>query len=549
MKKEIIADVWSSRLGVIFAVMGSAIGLGNFLRFPGLAAKYGAGSFIVPYIIAILLLGLPICWAEWTLGRMGGKRGFHSSPGIFHALWHNRFSPYLGVVGLIVPLGIFMYYIYIESWCLYYAFKYLTGGMNLGADPMRYTNFFASYVGMDSNGAVLQSGRTAALWFLLASFMLNLFIVYRGLVKGIETVVRYGIPILFLCGLIVLVRVLSLGTPNPDLPEQNVINGLGFMWNPETPAKLTNHPTLRAFALSSPDFVSKYPQFFYDPPQSFWESLANPEMWLAAAGQVFFSLSVGFGVIITYASYLRQKDDVLLSGTTSASGNIFAEVAIGGMITIPAAFIFLGATGIPDSTFALGFITLPNVFAKMPFGNVVGFIWFFLLFLAALTSSLSMIQPAVAFFEEGLGMTRRTSITILGFITAIGIAMVIYFSQGLKALDMMDFWVGTACIYLFATIIVIFFGWGIGARQGFEEARKGSLLRVPNFFMFVIKYVSPLYLLIIFFFWAFEKVPIYGQLILDDSVARYVVLFILLFFVFLSFLVAQAARRWKGERR
>ena len=112
---------WGTRIGVIFAVMGSAIGLGNFLRFPGLASQYGGGHFMIPYFVAFLLLGLPIAWAEWSMGRLGARHGYNSTPGIFFALWKNRLSPYFGVLGLIVPVGIYMYYVYIESWCLYYA--------------------------------------------------------------------------------------------------------------------------------------------------------------------------------------------------------------------------------------------------------------------------------------------------------------------------------------------------------------------------------------------------------------------------------------------
>ncbi|MCB1170371.1 MAG: sodium:calcium symporter, partial [Leptospiraceae bacterium] len=106
---------WGSRVGVILAVMGSAIGLGNFLRFPGLAAKYEGGAFMIPYFVALLLLGLPIAWLEWSMGRYGGDKGYHSSPGIFRALWKWKGSPYFGFLGLLVPVGIYMYYVFIEA--------------------------------------------------------------------------------------------------------------------------------------------------------------------------------------------------------------------------------------------------------------------------------------------------------------------------------------------------------------------------------------------------------------------------------------------------
>ncbi len=509
-------EYWSSRIGIILAVMGSAIGLGNFLRFPGLAARYGSGSFLIPYAVSLLILGLPIAWAEWSIGRSGGKRGFHSSPGIFHALWKSRYSAYLGGIGLLIPVGIFMYYVFIEAWCLYYAFQYLSGGLNLGQDPSGYQNFFASFIGSDRDGSVFGQGQMGAVYAVLICYVLNFIIIYRGVSKGIEKVSRYAIPVLFFCGFVVLLRVLTMGTPDPNLPEQNVNNGLGYMWNPGRDG-------------------------------GFWLSLLDSEMWLAAAGQIFFSLSVGFGIIINYSSYLRENDDVLLSGTTSAAGNIFAEVALGGMITIPAAFIFLGEAGITDSSFALGFVTLPNIFAQMPLGQFVGFLWFFLLFIAALTSSLSMLQPAIAFFQEGLRIGRRIALVLLGFISVLGTGFIMYFSRDSRALDTIDFWIGTAFIYIFATIIVIFFGWVIGAKEGLEEAQRNSLLHIPSFFAFILKYISPLYLLIIFFFWLYEKLPYYLQQMQEESVARYSVLFILLLLIFFSLLVGQAQRRWRNR--
>ena len=155
---------WGTRIGVIFAVMGSAIGLGNFLRFPGLAAQYGGGHFMIPYFVAFLLLGLPIAWAEWSMGRLGARQGYNSTPGIFYALWRNRLSPYFGVFGLVVPVGIYMYYVYIESWCLYYALGYLTGDLILGRDPSAYVDLFNTYTGATRNGSLFDGTIAPAVW-------------------------------------------------------------------------------------------------------------------------------------------------------------------------------------------------------------------------------------------------------------------------------------------------------------------------------------------------------------------------------------------------
>ena len=233
-----------------------------------------------------------------------------------------------------------------------------------------------------------------------------------------------------------------------------------------------------------------------------WQQLANPNLWLAAAGQIFFSLSVGFGVIITYSSYLSKKDDVVLSGLAATSANEFCEVALGGLITLPAAVTFLGVAGVAGmGTFGLGFNVLPMVFANMAFGQLFGFLFFFLLFLAAVTSSLSMLQPGIAFLEESLSINRKQSVALLGLVTALGCGFVVYFSKDVKALDTMDFWVGTFLIFVLSTLQIIIFGWILGINKGFELAHQGSAIRIPSVFKFIMKYVSPLFLIIIFILW------------------------------------------------
>lgn len=521
-------ETWGTRIGVILAVTGSAVGLGNFLRFPGLAAKYDGGAFMIPYLIALVLLGLPIAWVEWSMGRYGGIRGFNSAAGIYRVIWPSPVSTAAGVLAMLVPVVIYMYYVYVESWCLAYAVRYLLGAMNLGLDPSRYEAFFAQYVGLKENGAAFQavdgSWLGSAAFFLILCFVLNFYLIYRGLQKGIEWFCTLAMPTLIICALIVLVRVLTLGTPDPSKPEQNILNGLGFMWNPSTKSK------------------------------TFWEALANPQMWLEAAGQIFFSLSVGFGIIVTYASYLKRDDDIALSSVTSAAGNEFCEVALGGLITIPAAFVFLGPQVIenPKGTFELGFVTLPNVFNHMVFGWLFGFLFFFLLFLAAVTSSLSMLQPAIALLEEGLGLGRRASVAILSFVTAVGSLFVVYFSQGLVVMDTFDFWVGNVGLYLLATFQVILFGWVLGVDKGFEELQRGAEIKIPTFFKFVIKYVSPLYLLTVFGAWCYQEFWANPQTltkIVKEPTAQAAVLFLLIVTTFFALVVNQSVRRWERMKR
>ena len=355
MSSGTVKETWGSRLGIILAVAGSAVGLGNFLRFPGLAAQYGSGAFMIAYFISLLILGIPICWAEWTLGRYAGQRGFRSSPGIFYALIRHPVGKYIGVLGVIIPVAIYMYYVYIEAWCLGYSWYSVTGKLNLGGDVAAYAGFWARFVGATQDGLTISHGHNQVVIFLVIVFTLNFVIIYRGISKGIEKFCTWGMPALIFLALIVLVRVLTLGTPDPAKPDQNLLNGLGAMWNPQTVVlqervKDPNEPGeykwndveelvgAAKIAVAEAAVSNNPERRVYI--RTIWEQLSNPQLWLAAAGQIFFSLSVGFGVIITYASYLSEKDDIVLSGLTASSANEFCEVALGGLITVPAAFIF-----------------------------------------------------------------------------------------------------------------------------------------------------------------------------------------------------------------
>lgn len=524
-------EAWSSRVGVILAVAGSAVGLGNFLRFPGLAAQYGGGAFMIAYFVSLLILGIPICWAEWTLGRLGGRYGYHSTPGIFHALLRHRWAKFLGVFGFIVPVMVYMYYVYVEAWCLGYALNALTG--RLSEPGTNFGEHFARFTGVMSDGVAVHFGVHDVGIFVLITFVLNFVFIYRGISRGIEKVCMYAMPALVIMALVILARVLTLGTPDSAKPDQNLLNGLGYLWNPGD---------VRA-------------------------GLMNPQLWMAAAGQIFFSLSVGFGVIITYASYLKKNDDVVLSGLTATAANEFCEVGLGGLITVPAAFVFLGAAGIVgQGTFGLGFVVLPEVFARMPFGTVFASLFFILLFLAAITSSLSMLQPGIAFLEDGLGLQRKASVALLGLVTAVGTLFVWFFSKDLKALDTIDFWVGTVMIYLQATLLVILFGWVLGVEAGFREAHRGAQLTIPTFYKPVIKYVCPLFLLTVFglfllknavgwnFAWGaaarFEPTSYVTDLVGPNPsyVARASVGLIAVMFAFSCVLVSIAGKRWATRR-
>jgi len=464
---------WGTRIGVILAVAGSAVGLGNFLRFPGQAAANGGGAFMIPYFCALLFLGIPVGWAEWTMGRYGGRKGLHSAPAILGVFGKGRIARYLGVVGVLIPLAVSFYYTFIESWCLGYFWHYLTEGgvgVNVAApiaeQTARSTAFYTSFTGSGTNGLLFGgSHETFIFWGL--TFAVNIYFVYRGLSKGIETFCRIALPVMAVCAAIVLIRVLTLGTPDPGAPDQNVINGLAYMWNPDLKA------------------------------------LGNAQTWLAAAGQIFFSISIGFGIIINYASYMKKNDDVVLSGLTAAATNEVFEVSFGGLITLTASFVFLGLAGtisaVQTGSFSLGFATLPVVFAHMGrLGSVIGALWFFMLFLAAITSSLSMYQPSLAFLQESLGISRRAATTAMVSICMLGSFLTIWYSKDGIFWSTIDNWVGTFLIFIMAMIQMICFSWIFGIDRGIKEAHRGADIHIPRFYRFIMKWVTPLYLIVVF---------------------------------------------------
>ena len=453
------------------AVAGSAVGLGNFLRFPVQAASNGGGAFMIPYFVALFLLGLPLMWIEWTLGRYGGGFGHGTAPGIFHTMWEkNRFIKYFGVIGIFGPLVIFIYYTYIESWTLAYSFFAITGKyVEAAAAQGGMQSFLHSFQGLEKNRYF--SNLVPAYIFFMVTFLANIWVIYYGIKGGIEKLCNVAMPLLFICGFVVAARVLSLGIPDISKPSWNLINGLGFLWNPD------------------------------------FSALKSAKVWLAASGQILFTLSVGIGVILTYASYLSKGDDVVLSGLSAAGMNEFAEVIIGGSIVIPAAFVFFGPQNIQTiargGAFNLGFVTMPLIFQKVAFGAFFGGAWFLLLFLSGITSSISLAQPAVAFLEDEFIITRPRAVKIFGAVTFV-LCQPAIFLLGKGVINELDFWGGTFCLVVFATVEIILFAWIFGMDKAWKEIHHGADMRIPGIYKFIIKYITPLFLLSILGFWAWQ---------------------------------------------
>lgn len=514
---------WSSGMSVVLAVAGSAVGFGNFLRFPGLAAQYGGGAFMIAYFAAFLLMGVALSWMEWAIGRRGGALGGHTTASIFALLAPGgaRYWKYLGLVGVVAPLGIAMYYMNLEGWSLGYAYHTLVGDLNL-AGAEQFGEFFGRFSGAGGHGAAYDGGSTVLLFILLA-LAANFMLIYRGVVRGIEWFCKWSMPVLLVLALAIMVRVLTLGTPDTAHPERCVGEGLGYMWNPDKVMLVANDAdgTTRTINMVPAHYTPQQREQFIRNVQkanpgssirmqdiSILQGLLNPDLWVAAAGQIFWTLSIGFGVVCCYSSYVDPRKDIAMSSLTANVTNEAVEVGLAGMIIIPAAVSFLGvAAAAGCSTFGLGFNVLPEVFAAMPLGQFFGGLFFGLLFLAAVTSSLSLIQPMISFLEEFWGLRRIQSLVIAIFMLTVGTLMVAWFTgDGMIALDTLDFWMGTISLYVMSAIYVVVFRRVIGPQAGVAELQRGSLLRMPDrLYRILICWTAPLILAAIFISWVFKN--------------------------------------------
>ncbi len=453
-------ESWGSRVGLVLAMAGNAVGLGNFLRFPAQAVQNGGGAFIIPYLVSFLLMGIPLLWIEWAIGRHGGQFGHHSTPGMMDVLGRKKWWKYVGVFGIFTNLTVAAYYCYIESWTLAYVWHSVTGTFS-GQSSEQVANFFNDYVGT-SDGSFFNFP-PAALFFFFITLGLNLWILSRGLSKGVEIASKIGMPILILFGICLAIRALTL-----HAGDQGAVNdaslGLNFLWQPQ------------------------------------FDSLANPKVWLAAAGQIFFTLSVGMGSIHCYAAYLRKKDDIALNAASAGWMNEFVEVLLGGSIVVPIAVAYLGLDWVQSNVgFAMGFRTMPTLFQNWGplFAAFAGLAWFGLLFFAGITSSLAMGQPVMAYLQDEFKMDRARSAKIFGVFTLIlGLWCIFFYGYG--AFGEFDDWSGTFALVIFALLESIAFSWVFGIEKGWEEINRGADIKIHPIFKFIIKYVTPLFLLVVF---------------------------------------------------
>lgn len=454
-------ESWGSRVGLILAMAGNAVGLGNFLRFPVQAVQNGGGAFIIPYLVCFLIMGIPLLFIEWSSGRYGGKTGNHSTPYILDTMAKGRVWKYIGVFGIFTNIAVVSYYCYIESWTMSYVYHSLVGTFN-GLSQGEVAGFFNTYVtiGESTTGIPYE-----AVIFYVICLAINTFILSKGL-GGIEKVAKIGMPLLILFGAILAIRGLSLGTSGASdvFPDANAWDGINFLWTPQ------------------------------------FDSLTNPKVWLAAAGQIFFTLSVGMGTIHCYAAYLKSKDDVALNSVSAGFMNEFVEVVLGSAVVIPIAAGYLGLDWVmKNAGFGMAFQTMPYLFQQ--WGTVLaalaGLFWFGLLFFAGITSSLAMGTPWMGFMRDEFDWGRNKAAWSFGALALLmGLPTVFFYNQGV--FDEYDYWAGTVSLVVFALLETIVFSWIFGIDKGWREINEGADIKIPNIYKFIIKYITPTLLLIVF---------------------------------------------------
>jgi SNF family Na+-dependent transporter len=455
-------DQWGSRVGLVLAMAGNAVGLGNFLRFPVQAVNNGGGAFIIPYLVCFLVMGIPLLWIEWSMGRFGGRFGAHASPFMMDKMGKSRLWKYFGVFGIFTNIAVAAYYCYIESWTMSYVYHTVIQTFS-GWSQTDIAAFFGKYVdiGTSTTGIPYE-----AVLFYIGCLLLNTWILARGLTDGVEKVAKIGMPLLIIFGIFLAIRGLTLGSPGQaaGIADADSFAGLNFLWNPQ------------------------------------YSSLGDLKVWLAAAGQIFFTLSVGMGTVQCYAAYVREKDDIALNAMSAGWMNGFVEVSLGGAILIPIAAGYLGLDWLKaNAGFGMAFQTMPYLFNQwgVVLGTLGGVAWFGLLFFAGITSSLAMGTPWIGFMRDEFNWNQKKGAWTFGLITLImGLPTVFFFQQGF--FDEYDYWAGTVALVIFALAETILFAWIFGIDKGWEELKRGADIKIPDFYKPIIKYITPLLLFIVF---------------------------------------------------
>ncbi len=433
---------FSGKLGYVLSAAGASVGLGNIWRFPYLAAKYGGGIFLLIYILLALTFGYTMIMAESALGRMTRK----SPVGAFQAFGKAGWLSAGGWINAIIPVLIVPYYSVIGGWVIKYLIEYIRGnGKMLAAE-----GYFSEFI---------SDGVSTELCFILFC-LFTLTIIYAGVRNGIERVSKFMMPILIV--LSVLIAVYSVTRPG-------AMEGVKYFLV----------PNVKNFS---------------------WMTV------VAAMGQMFYSLSIAMGILITFGSYMK-KETSLEDSTRNVEVFDTAIAIMAGLMIIPAVFAFSG--GDPDTLQAgpaLMFITIPKVFENMGFGTVVGILFFLLVLFAAVTSSIALTESAVSTFEDELGWSRRRATVLVGVIMiALGSLSSLGYGPlagikiiGMQFLDFFDFLTNSVMMPIAAMLTSLFVSRIVGMKRMEEEIMQGeSTFRRKKIFIVMIKYLCPVFALII----------------------------------------------------
>ena len=442
MNKHKKRSTFSGKLGFVLSAAGASVGLGNIWRFPYLAAKYGGGIFLLIYIILALTFGYTMIMAETSLGRMTRK----SPVGAFQSFGKSKLLSAGGWINAIIPILIVPYYSVIGGWVIKYLAEYVIGqGQLLATDE-----YFGSFI---------SNGLSTEICFLIFTFF-TLGIIYAGVRNGIERVSKFMMPILVVLSVIIMIY---------SVTRPGALEGVKYFLV----------PNLENFS---------------------WMTVVS------AMGQMFYSLSIAMGILVTFGSYMK-KDTSIEDSTQNVEIFDTAIAIMAGLMIIPAVFAFSG--GDPDSLKAgpaLMFITIPKVFANMGFGTAVGILFFLLVLFAAITSSIALTESAVSTFEDELHWDRKKSTVIMGLIMIIlgtlsclgygplaGVTII-----GMQFLDFFDFLTNSVMMPIAAMATCLLVSRVIGVNKLEEEVTQdGQPFRRKHIFRFMIRYLCPIFAIII----------------------------------------------------
>ena len=430
-------DSFGSKIGVVAATAGSAVGLGNIWRFPYVLGENGGGAFLIIYLCFVFAIGFPVMLAEFTIGR----RAQRNALGSFKKLAPGKPWYLIGLMGIVAAFMILAFYSTIAGWTLEYLVQALINGFD-GKNSDQLTRSFE----------VFQSGSFRPVIWQLVFMFLTAFIIYRGVKNGIEKYTKILMPLLVVLIIIICIRSLTL---------EGAHEGLDFLF--------------------TPDF-----------------SKIKWNVILKALGQAAFSLSIGMGTLITYGSYI-QKDNNLPATAFQVSMADTLIAILAGVMIFPAVFAF---NINPAEGPGLVFIVLPNIFEQMAGGYFFSILFFLLLAIAALTSTVSVLEVVVAYFSEELNMSRRKATIIAATaISIVGIFATLSFGPldnalifGRTIFDWFDYLSANILLPLGAIFIVLFVGWYLGKKNVRDElSNKGELRgRFVSTFMIIVKFIAPI---------------------------------------------------------